>query len=144
MLAGGRIGLEIALNDEMKRSHLLIDGMVLLTILIMCSLCFRSTLAAIMLTVPLVIANLGAFAYMCLMDIGLSVKYFENAGYRRVRLRHLGEQQDEQHNGNIGRVEIVGKCHDLTHGHCALDSLNTAKPEHSRSAQIEENHHHRR
>jgi predicted RND superfamily exporter protein len=73
LLAGGRVGLEIALNEEMTRSHLLIDGMVLVTIFIVCALCFRSSLAAAMLTVPLIIANMGAFAYMCLMNIGLSV-----------------------------------------------------------------------
>ncbi len=73
LLAGGRIGLEIALNEEMKRSHLLIDCMVLLTIFIMCTFCFRSFTAALMLSVPLIIANMGAFAYMCMMNIGLSV-----------------------------------------------------------------------
>ena len=72
-LAGGRIGLEIAVNEEMKASHMKIDMMVLLTILLMCSLCFRSLVAGLMLTVPLVFANLLAFAYMALNDIGLSI-----------------------------------------------------------------------
>ena len=72
-LAGGRIGLEIAVNEEMKRSHLIIDSMVLLTIFIMCMLCFRSIVAGLMLTLPLIIANLVAFAYMALMNIGLSI-----------------------------------------------------------------------
>jgi uncharacterized protein len=72
-LAGGRIGLEIAVNEEMKASHMKIDIMVLLTIFLMCSLCFRSFVAGLMLTVPLIIANLLAFAYMAINGIGLSI-----------------------------------------------------------------------
>ena len=72
-LAGGRIGLEIAVNEEMKASHMKIDIMVFLTILFMCSVCFRSLVAGLMLTVPLIVANLMAFAYMALNGIGLSI-----------------------------------------------------------------------
>lgn len=72
-LAGGRIGLEIAVNEEMKASHLEIDVMVLLAILIMCTICFRSVVAGLMLTVPLIIANLMAYAYMAVNNIGLSI-----------------------------------------------------------------------
>jgi predicted RND superfamily exporter protein len=72
-LAGGRVGMEIAVNEEMKRSHLLIDCMVLATILVMCSIFFRSTVAGLMLTIPLILPNMMAFAYMAVMDIGLSI-----------------------------------------------------------------------
>ena len=72
-LGGGRIGMEIAVNEEMKRSHLLIDAMVLATIFVMCSLCFRSIVAGLMLTVPLILANMLAFAYMTMTNIGLSI-----------------------------------------------------------------------
>ena len=72
-LAGGRIGLEIAVNEEMKQSHLMIDSMVLVTIFIMCMLCFRSVVAGLMLTVPLILSNLLAFAYMSMTNIGLSI-----------------------------------------------------------------------
>lgn len=72
-LAGGRIGLEIAINEEMKRSHLIIDLTVLATIMVMCSLCFRSIVSGLMLTVPLVLANMVAFAYMAMTGIGLSI-----------------------------------------------------------------------
>jgi uncharacterized protein len=72
-LAGGRIGMEIAVNEEMKRSHLLIDAMVLATIFVMCTICFRSIVAGLMLTIPLILSNLVAFAYMSIMDIGLSI-----------------------------------------------------------------------
>jgi predicted RND superfamily exporter protein len=72
-LAGGSIGLNMALNEEMKSSHALIDGMVLAAIFFMCSFFFRSFVAGLMLTLPLLVANMGAYAYMGLMKIGLSV-----------------------------------------------------------------------
>jgi uncharacterized protein len=72
-LAGGRIGMEAALNEEMRLSHARMDAIVLGAIFIMCALAFRSIIAGIMLTAPLLIANLIAFWYMSWMNIGLSV-----------------------------------------------------------------------
>jgi len=72
-LAGGRIGMEIALNEEMKRSHAIIDATVLLAILILCALSYMSITAGLMLTLPLILANSVAFAYMALAGIGLSI-----------------------------------------------------------------------
>lgn len=72
-LAGGRIGMEIALNEEMKRSHAIVDAIVLSAIFILCALTFRSIVAGIMLTLPLVLANSVAAAYMGLAGIGLSI-----------------------------------------------------------------------
>lgn len=72
-LAGGRIGMEIALNEEMKRAHAIIDGTVLTAIFILCALSFMSITAGLMLTLPLIFANSVAFAYMALTHIGLSV-----------------------------------------------------------------------
>ena len=72
-LAGGRVGMEIAVNEEMKRSHFLIDCMVLATIFLMCTITFHSMVAGLMLIVPLILANLMAFSYMSIMDIGLSI-----------------------------------------------------------------------
>ncbi len=72
-LAGGRIGMEIALNEEMKRSHAIIDLMVLGAIFILCSLSFMSITAGLMLTLPLILANSVAGAYMSLSNIGLSI-----------------------------------------------------------------------
>ncbi|MHB8766373.1 MAG: efflux RND transporter permease subunit, partial [Deferrisomatales bacterium] len=71
-LAGGAVGLEMAVNEEMGRSHVLMDSMVLVAIFAMCALTFRSWVAGLMLTVPLALSNLVAFGYMALMDIGLS------------------------------------------------------------------------
>ena len=72
-LAGGRIGLEIALNEEMKKSHAIIDLTVLGAIFILCTLSFMSITAGLMLTLPLVLANSVAGAYMSLSNIGLSI-----------------------------------------------------------------------
>lgn len=72
-LAGGRIGMEAALNEEMRQSHAKMDAIVLGAIFIMCVLAFRSVVAGVMLTAPLLIANLIAFWYMSWMNIGLSV-----------------------------------------------------------------------
>ena len=72
-LAGGRIGMEMALNEEMREAHARIDIMVLIAIFIMCSLAFRSFIAGLMLTAPLILSNLIAFSYMSFMNIGLSV-----------------------------------------------------------------------
>lgn len=72
-LAGGRVGLEIAANEEMRRSHFIIDAMVLGAIFLLCTLFFGSIIAGLMLTLPLVLANLVAFAYMAMMNIGLSI-----------------------------------------------------------------------
>jgi predicted RND superfamily exporter protein len=72
-LAGGRIGMEIAVNEEMKQSHLAIDCMVLTTIFFLCSLFYRSIIGGLMLTLPLILGNMVAFAYMSMTNIGLSI-----------------------------------------------------------------------
>jgi len=72
-LAGGRIGMEIATNEEMRRTHVAIDSMVLATIFLLCTLFYRSIVAGLMFTLPLILGNLVAFAYMGLTDIGLSI-----------------------------------------------------------------------
>jgi predicted RND superfamily exporter protein len=72
-LLGGRIGMEIALNEEMKRSHIFIDLAVYAGIFIVCTLSFMSITAGLMLTLPLILANSVAAAYMSLSNIGLSI-----------------------------------------------------------------------
>ena len=72
-LAGGRSGMEIATNEEMRRTHMAIDSMVLAAIFLLCTLFYRSIVAGLMFTLPLILGNLVAFAYMALTDIGLSI-----------------------------------------------------------------------
>ena len=73
LLAGGRIGMEIGVNEEMKRVHFLIDLAVYTAIFIICALCFKSIVAGLMLTLPLILANAMCFSYMSLRNIGLSI-----------------------------------------------------------------------
>jgi uncharacterized protein len=72
-LAGGRIGMEIAVNEEMKRSHFLIDLAVYLGIFVLCALSYKSIVAGLMLTLPLILANAMSFTYMSMRNIGLSI-----------------------------------------------------------------------
>jgi predicted RND superfamily exporter protein len=72
-LAGGRIGMEMATNEEMKRTHAKMEVMVLGAIFVLCSLFFRSAVAGLMFTLPLFLANSIAFAYMAMTNIGLSI-----------------------------------------------------------------------
>jgi len=72
-LAGGRIGMEIAVNEEMKRSHAMIDITVLAGIFILITLSFMSITGGLMVTLPLIFANSMAFAYMAFTGIGLSI-----------------------------------------------------------------------
>jgi uncharacterized protein len=72
-LAGGRIGMEIAVNEEMKRTHAMIDAMVLTAIFVLCALFYRSIVGSLMFTLPLILGNMIAFAYMALNNIGLSI-----------------------------------------------------------------------
>jgi uncharacterized protein len=72
-LAGGRVGMEIGLNEEMKRAHLLIDSIVYTAIFLLCAISYWSVTAGLMLTLPLMLANGVALAYMALEGLGLSV-----------------------------------------------------------------------
>ncbi|MBT8340535.1 MAG: MMPL family transporter, partial [Desulfatitalea sp.] len=72
-LAGGRIGMEIALNEAMKKYHIMIDLMIYSALFLIMTLMYRSLLAGVMLTVPLILSNSLAAAYMALSGMGLSV-----------------------------------------------------------------------
>jgi len=72
-LAGGRIGMEMATNEEMVRTHVQIDSMVLLAIFLLCVMFYRSIVGGLMFTLPLILANLVAYAYMAMNNIGLSI-----------------------------------------------------------------------
>jgi hypothetical protein len=54
-LAGGRIGMEIGVNEEMKRSHALIDSTVLAAIFILICISFMSITGGLMVTLPLIL-----------------------------------------------------------------------------------------
>ncbi|MBF0550354.1 MAG: MMPL family transporter [Deltaproteobacteria bacterium] len=72
-LAGGRIGLELALNDEINWAQITIDSLVFGAIFLMGTIFLWSFTGGLMLTIPLVLANLMVFAYMAGAGIGLSI-----------------------------------------------------------------------
>ncbi len=72
-LAGGRIGMEIAVNEEMIHSHAVIDTTVLIGIFILITISFMSITGGLMVTLPLIFANGMAFAYMALTNIGVTI-----------------------------------------------------------------------
>jgi hypothetical protein len=73
ILAGGSIGLELGLNEEMAQTHFTIDMMVFAAIFVLCALSYRSIVAGLMLSLPLLLANSVAGAYMATKGIGLSI-----------------------------------------------------------------------
>ena len=72
-LAGGRIGMEIGVNDEIIHAHATMDAAVLIAIFILITVSFMSITGGLMVTVPLILANAMAFAYMAFMDIGITI-----------------------------------------------------------------------
>jgi hypothetical protein len=73
LLAGGVIGMETAVNEELGAAHVRIDSTILIAIFLMCCLTYRSFLAGFLLIIPLVISNIVAFGFMSFAKIGLSI-----------------------------------------------------------------------
>ena len=73
LLAGGVIGMETAVNEELAIAHVRIDATIIAAIFVMCCITFRSLLAGFLLVIPLIIANIVAFGYMGFAEIGLSI-----------------------------------------------------------------------
>jgi hypothetical protein len=63
-LAGGPFGVQAAVNEVIEIYHFRTLGYALLAIFIICLLMFRSIVAAFVLTIPLIVANLIAFSMM--------------------------------------------------------------------------------
>ena len=73
LLAGGVIGMETAVNEEIAATHFRIDLYVLIAVFIMCAISFRSIVAGILLCIPLILATLVCFAYISKTKIGLTI-----------------------------------------------------------------------
>ncbi len=71
--AAGYGGILAATNQEIAWSQTGTLLLVFLTVFVFCGLAYRSIVASILLCIPLLVANLVAFAYMVLKDIGLDV-----------------------------------------------------------------------
>ncbi|MCX8044790.1 MAG: MMPL family transporter [Desulfobacterota bacterium] len=72
-LAGGVIGTEAAINEMVASKQLQTLLLALLGVFLFCTLEFRSIKAGLILTIPLLISNYMAFAYMAINEIGLSI-----------------------------------------------------------------------
>jgi hypothetical protein len=72
-LAAGVIGVEAAINETVAANQLKTLLMALTLCFFFCTLNFRSIKAGLILTLPLVVSNFMAFAYMAIAQIGLSI-----------------------------------------------------------------------
>ena len=72
-LCGGVIGTEAAINEMVARKQLETLLYALLGVFICVTIEFRSLKAGLILTLPLLLSNYMAFAYMAINDIGLSI-----------------------------------------------------------------------
>lgn len=72
-LAGGVIGVEAAINEVVASSQLKTLLLALTMVFFFCALNFRSLKAGLILTLPLILSNFMAFAYMAINQIGLSL-----------------------------------------------------------------------
>lgn len=72
-LAGGVIGTEAAINEMVASKQVQTLLLALLGVFVCCTVEFRSIKGGLILTIPLLISNYMAFAYMALNEIGLSI-----------------------------------------------------------------------
>jgi predicted RND superfamily exporter protein len=63
-LAGGTIGVQSAINEVIDNYHFKTLQWALLAIFLICCVMFRSISAAVILTIPLIVSNIIAFAMM--------------------------------------------------------------------------------
>lgn len=71
--AGGSMGLEAATTNVVQTSHVKIDVYILITILLLCILTYRSFVGGLLVVLPLLAANVIVTGAMALMHIGLTI-----------------------------------------------------------------------
>ncbi len=71
--AAGYGGILAATNEEIYLAQTGTLLLIFITVVVFCGIAFRSVVAALLLCLPLLIANLVAFAYMALKNIGLDI-----------------------------------------------------------------------
>ncbi|MBN2105894.1 MAG: MMPL family transporter, partial [Deltaproteobacteria bacterium] len=72
-LAGGVIGVEAAINETVAQKQLQTLLLALASVFLFCTIQFRSWKAGLILTIPVILSNFMAFAYMAINGIGLSI-----------------------------------------------------------------------
>jgi hypothetical protein len=73
VLAGGVIGVEAAINETVAEKQLQTLLIALFGVFFFCTLNFWSIKCGLILTIPLLVSNYMAFAYMAMNQIGLSI-----------------------------------------------------------------------
>jgi predicted RND superfamily exporter protein len=76
LLAGGAVGVEAGIREEIAASQELNLLLALCGVFVFCTINFRSPFAGLLLTIPLAISNLIAFALMGAYQIGLTVNTY--------------------------------------------------------------------
>jgi predicted RND superfamily exporter protein len=76
LLAGGAVGVQAAVREEIAASQTLNLTLALLGVFFFCAINFRSITAGILLTIPLAISNIITFALMGAYHIGLTVNTY--------------------------------------------------------------------
>jgi predicted RND superfamily exporter protein len=76
LLAGGAVGVEAAVREEIAASQTLNLTFALLGVFIFCSINFGSVIAGLLLTIPLAISNIITFALMGAYQIGVTVNTY--------------------------------------------------------------------
>jgi hypothetical protein len=71
--AGGYGGVLAATNEEIVWSQTGTLLLAFITVAVFCGIAYRSMVAALILCLPLLVANMVAFAYMVLKNIGLDI-----------------------------------------------------------------------
>ncbi|HJY81419.1 MAG TPA: MMPL family transporter, partial [Candidatus Binatia bacterium] len=72
-LAGGRIGVLAAANEELLKNDILVNVLGFTTIFIVLVITYRSVMAGIYMLIPLLAANAVVNAYMGARDIGINI-----------------------------------------------------------------------
>ncbi len=72
-LASGNLGILYAINDTVEKSQLLNFVLVMAVVFMLCSLTYRSMVAAIILMIPLNLTNIITLSIMRWLEIGLNI-----------------------------------------------------------------------
>jgi len=76
LLAGGAVGVQAAIREEIAASQTLNLALALLGVFFFCTINFRSIIAGLLLTIPLAISNIITFALMGAYHIGVTVNTY--------------------------------------------------------------------
>jgi len=73
LLAGGRLGVLAAANDELLKNDIMVNVLGFATIFLVLVFTYRSVMAGVYMLIPLLIANAVVNAYMGARNIGINI-----------------------------------------------------------------------